>query len=462
MTTIERDMGGARPGNPASTYLLVPILLIAVLLSTAVIRGPSLVSLSGFGSAILVAAPLIMATYSLTSLAVAGRGTVDLAVGPLTAFINVSVVKLYGLGVISQPFGFFVVAIGIGVIYQVLFALLILFVRIQPIIVALSGFLSLTGINLVILPRPGGSTPDWMGSWGLGSTLFSPILLIIVLATAGWLLFTLTPFYANLRLMGYDERAAFASGVRIYLVRIGAHVIAGIFVGLGGICYTALIASGDPTQGTTLTLTSVTAMVLGGVSLAGGRGGATGALLGALNLFMIGYVLSTFDFGSIQAYVTQLFYGLILVLSLLLTLLVPVVARYISFISPYGAFVVLGVVVVGIMLQVSTHDTYVPPDAGPAVAAATKDLWSRYLVLPPSGGAGIAGLTLTSVQAWALGLAVALVALVVVARTITVEATSLRLGAFLYVVIGALILLSLLMAGEFSHAGVFTKVMVAP
>ena len=63
-----------------NTYLLVPILLIAVLLATAVIRGPSLVSLSGFGSAILVAAPLIMATYALMALAVAGRGTVDLAV----------------------------------------------------------------------------------------------------------------------------------------------------------------------------------------------------------------------------------------------------------------------------------------------------------------------------------------------------------------------------------------------
>ena len=43
-----------------STYLLVPILLISVLLSTAVIRGPHLVSLSGFGSAIIVAAPLVL------------------------------------------------------------------------------------------------------------------------------------------------------------------------------------------------------------------------------------------------------------------------------------------------------------------------------------------------------------------------------------------------------------------
>ena len=145
------------------------------------------------------------------------------------------------------------------------------------------------------------------------------------------------------------------SGVRINIVRIGAHVIAGLFVGLAAICYTALIASGDPTQGTTMTLTAVTALVLGGVALSGGRGGVTGALLGAVNLFLIGYVLATFNFGAIQAFVTQLFYGLILVLSLLLTLLVPIIGRHISFISPFAAFIVLGTVVAGIMLQVEHH-----------------------------------------------------------------------------------------------------------
>ncbi len=449
----------AEPRESTDTYLLVPILLIAVLLATAVIRGPSLVSLSGFGSAILVAAPLVMATYALMALAVAGRGTVDLAVGPLVAFINVTVVKLNGLGLVTGPFGVFALALGIGVIYQIVFALMIIFVRVQPIIVALSGFLALSGINLVILPRPGGTAPDWMSSWGLGNTIFSPILLIILIATAAWLLFTLTSFYANLRMMGYDERAAYTSGVRIFLVRIGAHVIAGLFVGLGGLCYTALIASGDPTQGTTLTLTSVTALVLGGVSLAGGRGGVTGALLGALNLFLIGYVLATFDFGAIQAFVTQLFYGLILVLSLLLTLLVPVIGRHVSFVSPYAAFVVLGVVVVGIMLQVSTYDTYVVVSAAsggsppvPALAPAGA-LLSRYMLLhPPGAVVGTLGFVLSPLQQIAFGVAGVLAVLTMAVRIMAVEATSLRFGAFLYVFVGALIVLLMLVVGTQSHA----------
>ena len=441
----------AERGQTHNTYLLAPILLIALLLGTAVLRGPSLVSPSGFGSAILVAAPLILATYALMALAVAGRGTVDLAVGPLVAFINVTMVKLNGLDVVTSPLGVFILALGIGVIYQVIFALLILFVRVQPIIVALSGFLSLSGINLVILPRPGGTAPAFMSEWGLGNTIFSPILLILLLATAGWQLFTLSSFYANLRMMGYDERAAYTSGVRIFVVRIGAHVISGLFVGLSAICYTALISSGDPMQGTTLTLTSVTALVLGGVSLAGGRGGVTGALLGALNLFLIGYVLATFDFGAIQGFVTQMFYGLILVLSLLLTLLVPVIGRHISFVSPFAAFVVLGAIVVGIMLQIATYDSYAVV-TGTAAVAPSSDLMQRYLLLPAGHAAPAAGFGLSHVQQLAFGVATALLVVTLAFRMMVAEAVSLRFGLFLYVFIGSLLVLLLLVVGNQSHA----------
>ena len=440
----------AERADTQTTYLLPPLLLIALLMGCAVIRGTNFVSMSGFGSAILVSAPLILATYGLMALAVAGRGTVDLAVGPLVAFINVTVVQLNGLGMVTGPFGVFLVALGIGVLYQALFAIIILFVRVQPIIVALSGFLALSGINLVILPRPGGEAPEWMGAWGSGTTIFSPILLILAVATGGWLLFTLTPFYSNLRLMGYDERAAFTAGVRIYWARVGAHIIAGLFIGLSALCYTALIASGDPTQGTTMTLTAVTALVLGGVSLAGGRGGATGALLGAVNLYLIGYVLATFDFGAIQGFVTQLSYGVILVLSLLLTLLVPIVGRHISFVSPYAAFVVLGLIVVAIMVQAATYDLYVA--SPPAALTAPADLSTRYLLPPPDASSLGGGFMLNQLQKLALGAAAALAAFAVATRALTAEARSARLGAFLYLAGGALILALFVVAGVESHA----------
>ena len=445
-------MSGTRGSQ--NIYLLVPMLLIAVLLGIAVVRGPHLVSYSGFGSAIIVAAPLMLATYALMALAIAGRGTVDLAVGPLLAFINDSVVKLNMLGIITSPFAVFAVALGIGVAYQLLFVLMILWVRVQPIIVALSGFLALTGINLVILPRPGGMAPDWMASWGLGTSIFSPILIILVIATGGWLLFTLSSFYGILRMMGYDERAAYTSGVRIEIVRVGAHVIAGLFVGLAAICYTALIASGDPTQGTTMSLTAVTAVVLGGVSLSGGRGGVIGAALGAINLFLIGYVLATFNFGSVQAFVTQLFYGLILILSLLLTLLVPIIGRYLYFITPYSAFVVLGCIVAGIMLKMSAEDA-----RQAAVVMATtgsdSELTSRYLLVPTAGaGGGLVHFAMTALQKQLLGFGAALALLVFSLRMTIAEAISVRFGVFMYVFVSSLILMLLFIVGDLNLTGV--------
>lgn len=424
----------AKSSSSSNAYLLVPIVLVAVLLSTAVIRGPNLVTQAGIGGAIIVAAPLILATYSLMVLAVAGRGTVDLAVGPLLAFINVVVVKLSTLGYLSSPIATFIVAIGLGMAYQLLFALIVIWVRVQPIIVALAGFLALTGINLVILPRPGGVAPAFMQGWGSGTQIFSPVFLILLLATLGWHLFTATTFYSNLKMTGYDERAAWTSGVKTDIVRIGAHLIAGIYVGLGALCYTALISSGDPTQGQNMTLTAVTALVLGGVALSGGRGSTTGALMGAVSLWLIGYVLATFNFGAIQAFMTQMVYGLILVLSLLLTLLVPLISRYVSFISPWSAFLVLSLVVIGIMLQVATQGTYGVAEHEP-VAAALSD---RYFLLEPARVSG-AGLKVSPIQGMALLTGLAVIAFVVTARLMDAEAKSKRMGLFLYLFVAVLL-----------------------
>jgi ribose transport system permease protein len=430
----------AETRSAQSTYLLIPILLLSILLGIAVIRGPAIVTLEGLGSAITVAAPLCLATYAMMSVAIAGRGTVDLAVGPLLAFINVIIVSLNGLDLVTSPLGVFVLAFAIGIAYQVLFALVIIVVRVQPIIVALSGFLALSGINRVIMQRPGGTAPEWMSTWGRGDTIFSPILLLLVLATAGWLLFTLSPFYKHLRMMGYDERAAFTSGVRGNVVRVGAHVISGIFVALAAICYTALISSGDPTQGTTLSLTAVTAVVLGGVSLAGGRGNVLGALLGAINLFLIGYVLATFNFGSVQSFVTQMCYGLILIASLLLTLLVPIVGRHISFITPFSAFVVLGVVVVSIMLTIG-----MPMPEGALPVATTG-----YDLLPAIGTSDLVGFVLTPVQKLMLAALTVFTLGTIMMRIVVIEAAARRFGVFGHAMVAGMLVLGLMVVALYS------------
>jgi ribose transport system permease protein len=370
-------------GGRSNLFLLVPITLFFLLLGFDVLRSPNLMTNAGIGSAIIVATPLILATYALMAVVIAGRGTVDLSVGPLIGFINVTMIQLHGAQLIDNPFAVIGYALAVGALYQFIFALIVIYVRVQPIIVSLSGYLALSGINLVILPRPGGVAPQWMASWGLGTSIFSPVLLILALATLAWILFTQTAFYTHLRLMGSDERAAYTSGVPISIVRIGAHLISGCFAGLASITFTALISSGDPSQGTTYTLIAVTALVLGGASLAGGRGGVFGSFLGAVNLYLITFGLSTFNFGAVQSFVTSLAYGTILVISLLLTLIIPVIQRYIRNFSPLLYFVTLSVVALGVILHAANDQAAIPAAPAAISAHALKPIDPSTLYVGP-------------------------------------------------------------------------------
>ena len=434
--TVEKPASGGT-SNP---YLLMPISVLFILLIIAVIRSPSLISSAGIGSAVIVSAPLILATYALMTNAISGRGTVDLSVGPLIGFINVIMIQLVAGGYIGSPVSIFIVAVAVGMAYQILMGLIIIYIRVQPIIVSLSGFLALSGINLVILPRPGGLAPEWMLNWGAGTTIFSPVLFILIIATLAWLLFTQTASYTHLRLMGSDERAAYTSGVPITIVRLGAHAIAGMFSGLAAITFTSLISSGDPSQGTTYTLIAVTALVLGGTSLAGGRGSVIGSLFGALNLYLITYVLATFNFGAVQSFVTDLAYGAILVASLLLTLALPFIQRHIRNFSPLLYFVALSVIVFGVIL----HTTYDYESLKPTETTEQTQFETPLQAMGPLEAVQTSKTDLAS-QKFAKPLIFAGLLIIIVPallRLLVSQSSRKDIGPLIAVVIAALVLLS--------------------
>ncbi len=358
----------------SNKYLMVPIFIFFSLLIFAMIRSPIIISQSGIGSAIILSAPLILTTYALTFIVMAGRGGVDLSIGPFMGFINVSSIQLYAHGYLQSPIGWFIYAIVIGLIWQFFYALIVVFVRVSPIIVALAGYLAFTGINLVILSRPGGIAPDWLIPWGEGFTIFNEIFLLLILATILFYIITHTAFWGHLKLMGADERAAFTSGVKINWVRIVAHLFAGVFAALSAICFTALVGSGDPIQGTKYTLLGVTALVLGGASLVGGRGGAFGAILGAGTLYLINYILVTFRFERLQSFVSDLSYGAVLVIALLVSLILPYVQRVTKGLSVMVFFILMSFAGLFVVL----HQVYDQPIVVEEVVEDTDEASKAY------------------------------------------------------------------------------------
>ena len=304
------------PQSLLKSPTVLPGALVVALLLLVAWRNPNFFTSSGLAGAILVAAPLILASIAITPIAIVGRGGVDLSIGPLVGFVNVLIVtKLARLG-LDSPLAVFVFAIAAACLWQALLAALIIYTRVPPILVSLAGYLILQGVNLLILPRPGGTAPDWLSDWGFGTNVFSPVLFVLLLAALGWWCLQRSSVFQQIRLTGADERMAYTCGIDIKAARWSAHIVAGVYAGLAAVCLTGLIGSGDPTQGNTLSLQAVTAVVLGGTSLAGGRGGALGSALGAVAMYLIFVVLSSFNFGALSGFMTQMSFGLILVLSL--------------------------------------------------------------------------------------------------------------------------------------------------
>ena len=96
-------------------------------------------------------------------------------------------------------------------------------------------------------------------------------------------------------------------------VRLLSYVLGGLFAGIAGLSLTALLGSADPSVGPTFTLVAISGVALGGISLAGGRGGVTAALIGASVIFLLQSALTYFN---VSSFVLRTVYGVILVASI--------------------------------------------------------------------------------------------------------------------------------------------------
>ena len=109
--------------------------------------------------------------------------------------------------------------------------------------------------------------------------------------------------------IGSNQLAAFRSGVSVGRTKAIAYAMAGLFAAMGGLALTAITGEGSPLPGG-YTLASIAAVVLGGVSLAGGRGGVPGPILAVIILSLIQTDMTFLNINSNLATVTQ---GVILI-----------------------------------------------------------------------------------------------------------------------------------------------------
>ena len=145
-------------------------------------------------------------------------------------------------------------------------------------------FIGVQGIALLINPIPTGlfaaSATETLSKTVAGIPIM--FLVCVVIAILAELTLRRGRLGLALRAVGSNEAAAHRMGVNVGLTRISAYVLASSFAALAAMMLAVQIGTGDATAGQSYTLQSISAVVLGGASIYGGRGSFLGAVLGAL------------------------------------------------------------------------------------------------------------------------------------------------------------------------------------
>lgn len=219
---------------------------------------------------------------------------IDLSNGGIVSLVNVVVVVIIqALGDSAGSFTLGIAAgLAVGVAAGALNGLCVAYLRFQPIVTTFATSIVFTGFALWVLPQAGGQVPSSFYLTYSGSVLGVPTVLWVLVATAacGAVVARLR-FHHALRAVGGDLQAAFQTGLPVARVRLVAYVISGLFAALSGLALVGETASGDPLIGGALTLSSVTAVVVGGTALTGCIGSVAGSILGAFILGIINNVI---------------------------------------------------------------------------------------------------------------------------------------------------------------------------
>lgn len=260
------------------------------------------------GPTLGLATPIVLGALAVTPTLLVGNGGIDLSVGPVMGLVNVIVVyELIERAGISSPVVCILIALATGLAVGLVNGFLVAYVRIQPIVATLGTYLACSGITLSLLSTPGGTTPHWLTSLSSGASVIPVVAVLAV-----WWVFTRRPVYERLMATGGDERAAFTSGIDTSVVRVIAYALGGVFAAVAGLSLSAVLGSADPTVGANYTLTAIAAAALGGVSLAGGRGGMFRALVGALTIYLLQNLLT---YLHVSPFLLEVTYGVVLVVA---------------------------------------------------------------------------------------------------------------------------------------------------
>ncbi len=290
-----------------SSVLAAIILLLAFVTSqkNSFFLGPRSIS----GTLLLASISILVSTGQLTVLL---AGSIDLSVGPL---IGLTVVLMSFFATNNHGIAGFLegatVALAVGLTVGLANALGIRLVKLPAVISTLVMYIFLQGLALVLRPTPNGYLDS--STTKLITTKIGVFPVVVIFAVIVSLVFERllrrSRLGVELRAVGSSEDRAVRLGARINMTIVWAHILCSLLAVLAGLVLSSLVGVGQSGLGSQYTLTSITAVVLGGASIFGGRGSYLGALLGA---FLIQEIISATSFLGLETAWQQWLPGLLI------------------------------------------------------------------------------------------------------------------------------------------------------
>jgi erythritol transport system permease protein len=261
-------------------------------------------------------------------------GGIDLSVGSIVGMIAMIAgglinegIRLPQMGIIIYPHTWMIVLISLalGTLMGAISGFVIARFKVAPFIATLGMFYVARGIaglrnngytfpNLIGRPEYGNTGFGVLGAGDFLGLNYS-IWLMVILTVVAYIVTTRLPFGRHVYATGGNERAAELSGVRISRTKILVYSISGFCSALVGLIIASQLVAAHPATGESFELTAIAAVVLGGTSLAGGRGSMGGTLIGA---FVIGVLGDGLVMMGVSSFWQKVIKGAVIVLAVII------------------------------------------------------------------------------------------------------------------------------------------------
>lgn len=257
---------------------------------------------------------VVLSLVALAQFVVILTGGVDLSIGAnvrLTAILTAMTMQ----GSDPRFLPGLLVAVGIGALAGLANGLIVTRLNVEPFIATLGSAAVLGGIALYVASTPKGrSAPllDEIYNQKLPGGIYAVTVIVVLVWVAAWWALSRLSWGRHLYATGGAPEVAALSGINTRRVQLSAYIVAGLLGGLAGVLTLAGSGVGDPNAATGIEFTSLAIVVIGGASLAGGRGRLIGVLGGVVLFALLG---NAFNLLRVEVWYQQAIRGLIILIA---------------------------------------------------------------------------------------------------------------------------------------------------